>query len=245
MACTAGGTTKPKCRYWDKCFRKEKAHLQQYLHPNKDGADTGLHSDGKTGKKTLKLSGKNVLFLGTFSGTSNAQMVEQAKLYGCRVTEEMAEDVDIVVIGTGTTSEESEAKKLGLRIVTADYWQDLLSRSTSAPLTRSQSQTNSQPSTMASSVKLGEDVILKLKRQRTHNMSDDEDGETTPTKKPNTSGNDALSKCINNNYPVNMHLDGELFGGRGKFQETVSIVKNAGSLRWKELEYHVRYILSR
>jgi len=40
-------------------------------------------------------------------------MVEQAKLYGCRVTEEMAEDVDIVVIGTGTTSEESEAKKLG------------------------------------------------------------------------------------------------------------------------------------
>ena len=51
----------------------------------------------------------------------------------------------------------------GLRIVTADYWQDLLSRSTSAPLTRSQSQTNSQPSTTASSVKLGEDVILKLK----------------------------------------------------------------------------------
>ncbi len=36
-----------------------------------------------------------------------------------------------------------------------------------------------------------------------------------------------------------MELDGELFGGRGKFQSTVSIVKSAGSDRWKELNYQV------
>ena len=39
--------------------------------------------------------------------------------------------------------------------------------------------------------------------------------------------------------PTDMTLDGELFGGRGKFQKTVSIVKTAGSGRWKELQYYV------
>ena len=36
-----------------------------------------------------------------------------------------------------------------------------------------------------------------------------------------------------------MTLDGELFGGRGEFQSTVAIVKNAGSPRWKEISYHI------
>lgn len=36
-----------------------------------------------------------------------------------------------------------------------------------------------------------------------------------------------------------MHLDGELFGGRGEFQSTVSIVKNPGIDDWKKLKYHV------
>ena len=40
-------------------------------------------------------------------------------------------------------------------------------------------------------------------------------------------------------FPTDMTLDGELFGGRGKFQKTVSIVKTAGSGRWKELQYYV------
>ena len=30
-----------------------------------------------------------------------------------------------------------------------------------------------------------------------------------------------------------------MFGGRGNFQKTVSIVKTAGSGRWKELQYYV------
>ena len=44
---------------------------------------------------------------------------------------------------------------------------------------------------------------------------------------------------ISKGYPSDMELDGELFGGRGKFQSTVSIVKSAGSERWKEIKYHV------
>jgi hypothetical protein len=36
-----------------------------------------------------------------------------------------------------------------------------------------------------------------------------------------------------------MTLDGELFVGRGKFSETVSIVKTVGSTRWNSVSYHV------
>ena len=36
-----------------------------------------------------------------------------------------------------------------------------------------------------------------------------------------------------------MALDGELFGGRSKFQSTVKIIKNHESDDWKKLQYHV------
>ena len=40
-------------------------------------------------------------------------------------------------------------------------------------------------------------------------------------------------------FPSDLHLDGELFGGRGKFQSTVSIVKNAGCDGWKNIKYMI------
>ena len=40
-------------------------------------------------------------------------------------------------------------------------------------------------------------------------------------------------------FPKDMTLDGELFGGRGKFQKTVSIVKTPGSGRWKDIQYYI------
>ncbi|KAF9063022.1 hypothetical protein BDP27DRAFT_1394009 [Rhodocollybia butyracea] len=39
--------------------------------------------------------------------------------------------------------------------------------------------------------------------------------------------------------PKNVTLDGELFGGRQKFQETVSIVKTMNSPHWKDITFHV------
>ena len=40
-------------------------------------------------------------------------------------------------------------------------------------------------------------------------------------------------------FPKDMHLDGELWCGRAKFQETVSIVRTEGSENWKTVMYHV------
>ena len=36
MASTVTGSNKPKCKYWGKCFRKDKQHIAQYLHPTAD-----------------------------------------------------------------------------------------------------------------------------------------------------------------------------------------------------------------
>jgi hypothetical protein len=40
--------------------------------------------------------------------------------------------------------------------------------------------------------------------------------------------------------PKDITLDGELFGGRGEFQSTVSIVKTINSPHWKGITFQVR-----
>ena len=42
--------------------------------------------------------------------------------------------------------------------------------------------------------------------------------------------------------PKDMMLDGELFGGRGEFQSTVSIVKTMNSPHWKGITFQVDII---
>ncbi len=37
-----GATPKEKCRYWDKCYRKDPGHLKQFLHPGK-GTDISFN----------------------------------------------------------------------------------------------------------------------------------------------------------------------------------------------------------
>ncbi|KAI9335718.1 hypothetical protein BDR26DRAFT_912093 [Obelidium mucronatum] len=39
--------------------------------------------------------------------------------------------------------------------------------------------------------------------------------------------------------PKDLSLDGELFGGRGKFSETISVVKTINSPHWKKVDYQV------
>jgi hypothetical protein len=40
--------------------------------------------------------------------------------------------------------------------------------------------------------------------------------------------------------PKDMTLDGELYGGRGEFQSTVSIVKTVNSIHWKNITFQVK-----
>lgn len=39
--------------------------------------------------------------------------------------------------------------------------------------------------------------------------------------------------------PKDIHLDGELFGGRKKFQQTIKVVKNAECADWNKIKYCV------
>lgn len=41
--------------------------------------------------------------------------------------------------------------------------------------------------------------------------------------------------------PKDVTLDGELFGGRGEFQTTVSIVKTINDPHWKDITFQVRF----
>ncbi|KAF7303756.1 SWIM-type domain-containing protein [Mycena indigotica] len=46
-------------------------------------------------------------------------------------------------------------------------------------------------------------------------------------------------KWLLEKLPKDVTLDGELFGGRGKFQDTVSIVKTMNSPHWKEITFQI------
>lgn len=46
-------------------------------------------------------------------------------------------------------------------------------------------------------------------------------------------------KWFTKDLPTDLHLDGELFGGRKMFQSTVSIVKTPECDQWKKIKYHV------
>ncbi|KAF8627948.1 hypothetical protein AX17_006101 [Amanita inopinata Kibby_2008] len=46
-------------------------------------------------------------------------------------------------------------------------------------------------------------------------------------------------KWFYENMPKGVTLDGELFGGRGKFPETVSIVKTVNSPHWKDMTFQI------
>ncbi|KAG9084877.1 hypothetical protein FRC06_003853, partial [Ceratobasidium sp. 370] len=49
----------------------------------------------------------------------------------------------------------------------------------------------------------------------------------------------------NGGLPKNVTLDGELFGGRGKFQDTVSVVKTINSPHWQNITFQIFDIPSR
>ena len=48
------------------------------------------------------------------------------------------------------------------------------------------------------------------------------------------------SPFISLELPKDITLDGELYGGRGEFQSTVSIVKTVNSVHWKNITFQVR-----
>jgi hypothetical protein len=34
--------TQQKCKYWAKCYRKDKDHKKNFLHPGDEDGDTGI-----------------------------------------------------------------------------------------------------------------------------------------------------------------------------------------------------------
>ena len=44
----AGGGKRMKCKYWDKCFRKDKGHKKLYIHPGDPDEKQAPKTKGRT-----------------------------------------------------------------------------------------------------------------------------------------------------------------------------------------------------
>ena len=110
---------KAKCKYWDKCFRKEKTHLSQFLHPG-DVSDSDDSDADPPSKKAAngsssesKLAGKTVVFTGTLLGCTRNTAEARARDHGCRTTKAVSKATDYLIIGEDAGSKEDKAKALG------------------------------------------------------------------------------------------------------------------------------------
>ena len=57
------GSSRPKCRYWEKCYRKEPTHIKNFRHPPEGGANADVDDDEEEDMDEGEMSAKplNVL----------------------------------------------------------------------------------------------------------------------------------------------------------------------------------------
>lgn len=100
---------KQKCKYWEKCYRKDKTHKQKFFHPG-DILDAGTSAKGKS---TVDLTGKKVVFTGTLSGGTRKQAEAKAIDAGCQVIKAISSKTHYLVCGEEPGGKLTYAENLG------------------------------------------------------------------------------------------------------------------------------------
>ncbi|KAL5022797.1 hypothetical protein ScPMuIL_001952 [Solemya velum] len=114
--------SKQKCQYWEKCFRKDKRHLGEFLHPDQNspqqekGDGTDIHN-------------KKIVFIGNLKTCSFTTAVSRAKAFGCSVENHLSKKIDLVIVGEEADDREVKAQEIGLKCLTEDQWESLLKKS--------------------------------------------------------------------------------------------------------------------
>jgi len=72
------------------------------------------------------LSGKTLVFTGTLETMSRPQAQELAKKLGAKVTNTVSKKTDFVVVGSDPGSKATQAKKLGVALLTEEEWKNFL-----------------------------------------------------------------------------------------------------------------------
>ncbi|ESO87803.1 hypothetical protein LOTGIDRAFT_234827 [Lottia gigantea] len=216
---------KEKCKYWLKCFRKEQKHLLEFWHPGDDIPDEVEEIvDKKTRGKAKELL--NALMDGqTVEFDSGFKLKRMGDNYSCSCT-------------SWVSSSDPIAERTCKHLMEYNGEDFEKSRITVA-----------KPKKTVIRSHINVSLLLAHKYDEKVNdptgwwMSEKLDGV-----RAFWNGNCFYSRLGNcfiapqwftKDLPKDLHLDGELFGGRGKFQSTVKIVKNQECDDWKKVKYHV------
>ncbi|XP_070574678.1 uncharacterized protein [Ptychodera flava] len=211
-------TKKPKCNYWDKCYRKNSTHLKAYLHPDdvkpKNKMDDGESVDIE--KYRIKRTGDSY-YCTCIGWKTQSNPVDKRTCKHLKA--HLGEEFENVRLG------EYAARRSRRLSVSRDEPQPKKKSKAMIQLLLAHKWTESVDPT-------GWWMSEKLDGVRAW-----WDGYKFRSRLGNTFYAPAW---FTKDFPTDMELDGELFGGRGMFQSTVSIVKSSETdERWKKITFHV------
>jgi DNA ligase (NAD+) len=84
--------------------------------------------DAEKPKKDTIIAGKTVVFTGALERMTREEAKAQAERLGAKAAGSVSKKTDYVVAGPGAGSKLSDAKKLGVKVLTEDEWLELISR---------------------------------------------------------------------------------------------------------------------
>lgn len=232
-----------KCQYWNKCYRKDKGHKKLYIHPG--DPDEKQAAKGKAPAK---------------GGKANASegVAGRTRTWARPKPLNRMDSVDSVAVGgfilkrTGSNYEctcssftgiENIGKPSNMKTCShlKNYLGDEFERA------RCDLPEKGKKPKIPQHIQVSVLLAHKYKEGDTNPlnwwMSEKLDGV-----RAYWNGRCFYSRLGNAFYapswftkdlPKDMHLDGELFGGRKKFQSTVSIVKTPEHQHWNKIVYHV------
>lgn len=224
---TRGKERREKCKYWAKCYRKDAGHKKLYVHPGdpdeKQAVEPGKTRASNRPKPLHRMDSVDSVVYGGFT------LKRAGSNYAC------------------TCSSFSGAKNFGKASnqKTCTHLKQYLGEE--FEIARCNLPEKGKKERIPQHINIS--VLLAHKYQ---------DGVTNPTGWWMSEKLDGVraywnGKCFysrlgnaffapswfTQDLPRHMHLDGELFGGRKKFQSTVSIVKTPEHALWNKVSYNV------
>ncbi|XP_005100834.1 uncharacterized protein LOC101848532 [Aplysia californica] len=215
---------KEKCKYGDKCYQTGAAHRAEFAHSGDDGPDEESIENKKTRGQT-KESVNPLEDGGVVEFDSGYKLKRDGEVYSCSCKGFLVQ-------------------RAPLNERTCKHLKEYLG----GDFEKKRVEQNTKPKKTHISSHINVSVLLAHKYEDKTNPVGWWISEKLDGVRAFWNGRCFYSRLGNAFYapewftkdlPTDMTLDGELFGGRGQFQSTVSIVKTAESPKWKDIKYHV------
>lgn len=210
----------PKCQYWDECYRKDPNHLKQYRHPG-DGRKSSRPKPAKKLEEGVQVSltgGYRLKKLGSDYTCTCIGWKIQKNATNKRTCKHLREYL-------GDNFEKARIGQLPVE-----------KRKPVEPSQRFQHITISLLLAHKYEAKNCSDPVGWWISEKLDGVRAFWNGKCFYSRLGNPF---YAPKWFTKDLPKDFHLDGELFGGRKKFQQTIKIVKNAECADWNKIKYCV------